>query len=106
MNEHKKGYLYFSFVEKFGRGKKIEDYETYDTVESVIEYNEYIKNTVDRYRGLIPIVDMDMRSKVENNCGAGTISFLIGANGDIRSCALSRKTKEIGNIFQTELQEN
>lgn len=94
----------FNFVEEFGRGAK---YQHNDKYVDVIEYNNYINNTIEKHKDLIPIIKQEDRAKTieKENCGSGTRSIVIGADGEIRPCALSPKVNFMGNVFKENFKD-
>lgn len=87
----------YNFIEDFGRGTEFNESSSITTTR---DYQEYLNETVSKYKDIIPIIESEFFLKTSSNCGAGTNSFLVGAKGDIRPCALFPKNKLFGNIFK------
>lgn len=94
----------FNFIEEFGRGAKMNHGSDYL---DVIKYNDYINKVVHDYKDIIPIIKEEDRSDMikNDNCGSGSRSIVIGADGYIRPCPLSPKVKFIGNVFDEEFTD-
>ena len=95
----------FNFVEEFGRGVNYKGTEMEKL--DIIKYNDYVNNIIKKYKELIPIIKQEDRIKTieTENCGSGSRSIVIGANGDLRPCALSPKVKILGNVFEEKFSD-
>lgn len=87
----------FNFVENFGRGQELHG----DIQKNIngTEYSTYISNILIKYRDLITIENLDSLN-THNNCGAGTSSIVIDAEGYIKPCVLSSLWLEMGNLLE------
>ena len=94
----------FNFIEDFGRGA---EFNKEKGVINGYEYDRYLFDTINAYKDIIPIVKEEDKSemKLHQNCGAGSRSIVIGADGNIRPCPLSPKLKFIGNIFKEDFTD-
>lgn len=94
----------YNFIEGFGRGKEFQKNE-FDNKIYARDYLDYLTSVMERYKGIIPIVESEAYLKSSENCGAGINSVLVGADGDIRPCALFPKTTLFGNIIEEEYDD-
>ncbi|WKS53519.1 radical SAM protein [Corynebacterium tuberculostearicum] len=94
----------FNFVEGFGRGKEMAAEQTEGVSK---EYNDYVKKVVDEYRDVIPVIQEEVRDEAasRDNCGAGSNSVVISANGDIRPCNLFPEEVSFGNVLHQDWEE-
>ena len=62
---------------------------------------------IDDYKDIIPIIKEEDKKemRINQNCGAGSRSMVIGADGYIRPCPLSPKLKFIGNILEEDFTD-
>lgn len=92
----------FSFVENFGRRQEFNDSHS---IEATEDYGNYITNIITKYREYIPLVQPSDYREGRMNCGAGTGSIVIGADGNVRPCLMMDDTKLFGNIINQSLEE-
>lgn len=92
----------YNFIEDFGRGVVFSNKNKIDFTE---QYSDYLVNTVLKYKDIIPIIETDEFLKTSSNCGAGTNSILVGADGNLRPCALFPKNTIFGNIFESNMED-
>ena len=64
-----------------------------------------MSETVFKYRALIPIIESEDYLKSSSNCGAGTNTILIGADGNLRPCPIFPKNKIFKNINDGSMEE-
>lgn len=89
----------YNFIEDFGRAKGFKK-NNFENKSYAQEYLDYISSVMEKYKDIIPIVETESHLRASENCGAGINSVLVGANGDIRPCALFPKTTLFGNVFR------
>ena len=89
----------YNFIEKFGRGLEFSKHKAVDK-NKVTNYHEYIKMILEKYKDIIPIIENEHFIKGSSNCGAGVTSITVGADGNIRPCALTPRYMRLGNIFE------
>lgn len=89
----------FNFIEEFGRGAQLNSGNDYVKMD---KYSDYLGKVIKQYKDIIPIVKEEDRSEIimSENCGSGTRSIVIGANGFVRPCQLSPKVGFMGNILE------
>lgn len=94
----------FNFIEEFGRGS---DFGSSSEYVETKKYEDYIAKVIKDYKDIIPIIKEEDRSKKikSGNCGSGTRSIVIGADGEIRPCPLSPKLNFIGNLFNEKFED-
>lgn len=92
----------YNFVENFGRGT---DFNKNSSTKFSKEYSRYLSETVFKYRALIPIIESEDYLKSSSNCGAGTNTILIGADGNLRPCPIFPKNKIFKNINDGSMEE-
>lgn len=80
----------YNFVENFGRGTELTKNRG---AKFSAEYSRYLSETVYKYRNLIPIIESEDYLRSSSNCGAGTNTILIGADGNLRPCPIFPKNK-------------
>ncbi|WFR56987.1 radical SAM protein [Anaerocolumna sp. AGMB13025] len=94
----------YNFVEDFGRGNQVSSAKT-DKSTEVKNYTDYINGVIRKYRNIIPVIQSDDFISGSSNCGAGTVSILIGADGNLRPCALFPKIQGLGNINKEKFSD-
>lgn len=94
----------FNFIEGFGRGKDMVERQT---GQEGRDYLDYLAEIVEKYRDIIPVVQEEQRSEaaVRANCGAGSNSVVISANGDLRPCNLFPESFSCGNVRESSWDE-
>lgn len=94
----------FNFIEEFGRGANIDAGNDYIKMK---DFSDYIGKVIREYKDIIPIVreNDNTGAKVRENCGSGTRSMVIGADGSVRPCQLSPKVNFMGNILEEEFTD-
>mgnify|MGYP000804881607 FL=1 len=93
----------FNFIEEFGRGS---EFSKEKGIENAVEYDKYVRKIINDYKDIIPVIKEEDKSemKLHENCGAGTRSVVIGADGDIRPCPLSPKLRFMGNVLKDDFK--
>ena len=92
----------YNFVENFGRGTELTKNRG---AKFSAEYSRYLSETVYKYRNLIPIIESEDYLRSSSNCGAGTNTILIGADGNLRPCPIFPKNKIFKNINDGDMTE-
>ncbi|WP_251861396.1 radical SAM protein [Clostridium sp. Marseille-Q2269] len=95
----------YNFIENFGRAKTFTDGKEKIDSEASDKYYKYIQDTIKKYKEIIPIIESENYLSGLKNCGAGTVSIVIGANGNIRPCVLTPKEISLGNVFNEDYKE-
>ena len=93
----------FNFIEEFGRGS---EFSKEKGIENAVEYDKYVRKIINDYKDIIPVIKEEDKSemKLHENCGAGTRSVVIGADGYIRPCPLSPKLRFMGNVLKDDFK--
>ncbi|MEX2803796.1 radical SAM/SPASM domain-containing protein [Streptococcus sp. H31] len=92
----------YNFVENFGRGTELNKNSGPNFSK---KYSKYLSETVEKYRYLIPIIESEDYLRSSSNCGAGTNTILIGADGNLRPCPIFPKNKIFKNINDGDMVE-
>ena len=94
----------FNFIEGFGRGKDMVEQQAGQGGQ---EYLDYLAEVVEKYKHILPIVEEEQRSEiaVRDNCGAGSNSVVVSANGDLRPCNLFPESFSFGNVHRDSWED-
>ena len=95
----------FNFVEDFGRGTKMDKGDKVEDNLDAAAYIKYINDIIEKYKDIIPIVKGEDHILGTQNCGSAVNSIMVGADGNIRPCALFPKMNLFGNIFEEDFEE-
>ncbi|MDO4900655.1 radical SAM protein [Actinomyces sp.] len=90
----------FNFVEGFGRGEAVKKQQSANFDPG---YSKYVSTVIEKYRRLIPIFKGEELSNTRRNCGAGTSSVSIGADGTVRPCPLFPTSNKLKNVRDDSL---
>ncbi|HQH72214.1 MAG TPA: radical SAM protein [bacterium] len=92
-------------VSPWGRGKSTQ-WEM-SRVQREILLQEFEKLKQEKYADMTTFIPKPaLDSIIENGCGAGFTSFILGARGDIRPCViLDENYLTFGNLFQQSMEE-
>lgn len=95
----------FNFVEDFGRGTQMGRVDKVEDKLDAMAYIRYVNGIVKRYKDIIPIVKGEEHILGSQNCGSAVNSIMVGADGNIRPCALFPKMSIFGNIFEEDFEQ-
>ena len=95
----------FNFVEDFGRGTQMEKGDKIEESIDAAAYIQYVNGIIEKYKDIIPIVKGEEHILGSQNCGSAVNSIMIGADGNIRPCALFPKMTIFGNIFKENFEQ-
>lgn len=95
----------FNFIEDFGRGKLLDKSEKVEEELDAEKYIRYVDDVIEKYQKMIPIARSEDKILGSENCGSAINSIIVGADGNLRPCALFEKTNLFGNIFKEEFEE-
>lgn len=92
-------------VSPWGRGKTAQWEMSRVKHHELMEEFEKIKQ--EKYADMMTFIPQSMIDQiVEQGCGAGVTSYIVGANGDVRPCViLGENYLTFGNIFQQSLKQ-
>lgn len=92
----------FNFVEEFGRGNSLYK-NAYQDINAT-EYFAYLNAVIKKYERIIPIQQGE-EILGKRNCGAGTNSIVIDAEGKIRPCVLAPAWCDMGNLIENSFED-
>lgn len=95
----------FNFIEDFGRGRLLTKSEKVEEELDAEKYVRYVDGVIEKYQKMIPIARSEDKILGSENCGSAINSIIVGADGNLRPCALFEKTNLFGNIFKEEFGE-
>lgn len=95
----------FNFVEGFGRGIQMDKSEKAEEEVDALAYIQYVNGIIEKYKDIIPIAKGEDHILGSQNCGSAVNSIMVGADGNIRPCALFPKMNIFGNIFEEDFEQ-
>ena len=95
----------FNFIEDFGRGTQMGKQDKVEERLDAEAYIRYVNSVIEKYRDIIPIIKSEEHIMGSENCGSGSNAIVVGADGNIRPCALFPKMNLFGNVFEEDFED-